>query len=277
MMIDKVKAKIGMVNFINTAPLYETWKTSVVREEWQVVEANPLELNKKLAAGELDLGFISSHEYAVCPQKYRLLKGLSISATGAVGSVFLFSQVEIGQLTDKMVCLSRQSQTSNSLVKIILSKFYQVRPQYAISSSIGVPDENEQTLLAIGDRALRIKESGRYPIVLDLGEIWQKQTGLPFVFAVWAVRDDFYKKNYQTVLAIHRELLRCVDQGKKNLESICQLAAPRIPMAVDKCYDYLKAIEYDLAEDKVKALELFYKYLIEFGEGTAKALPIRFA
>ncbi len=74
-----------MVNFINTAPLYETWKQSVARPEWLVVEANPAELNKKMAAAELDLGFISSHEYAASPSQYRILSGLSISANGPVG------------------------------------------------------------------------------------------------------------------------------------------------------------------------------------------------
>lgn len=269
-------ARIGMVNFINTALLYETWKETVFHHEWQVVEANPAELNQKLSAGELDLGFISSHEYAVHPEKYRLLPGLSISSSGPVGSVFLFSDEPPENLDKKIVYLSRQSQTSNSLVKIILEEFIGVRPSYTFSLSLGMPDKEETTLLAIGDRALRIQASGRYKFVVDLGEIWQRFSGLPFVFAVWAVRDDYCSGHNMQIQNIHKELLRCVREGKENMARICQSVAPRIPMSVKKCHEYLDGIEYDLEEKKIQALELFYTYLIGRGEGTAEALPLRF-
>ncbi len=270
-------ARIGMVNFINTAPLYETWKETVYRDEWQVMEANPVELNRQLSAGELDLGFISSHEYAMQPSKYRLLPELSISSSGPVGSVFLFSEIAPEKLDGEMVFLSRQSQTSNSLVKILLEEFLGVRPRYGFSASDDISVDQGKTFLAIGDRALRMKASGRYPVVLDLGEIWHKFTGLPFVFAVWAVRDEFAEKHAGLVMEIHHELLRCVQEGKENLQVICQRVAPKIPMPTDKCYEYLLAIEYDLNVKKIEALQLFYKYLADRGEGQKDALPLRFA
>ena len=112
-------ARIGMVNFINTAPLYEKWRATVHRPEWQITEAPPTTLNRMLYDNELDLGFVSSHEYAAHPDRYRILPGLSISATGPVGSVFLFSKTDPELLTGKTVLLSSLSQTSVSLVKII--------------------------------------------------------------------------------------------------------------------------------------------------------------
>jgi chorismate dehydratase len=270
-------ARIGMVNFINTAPLYETWKDTVRRDEWHVVEGSPAELNRQLSSGLLDLGFVSSHEYASEPSKYKLLPGLSISSCGPVGSVFLFSQTEPENLDGTTVFLSRQSQTSNSLVKILLEEFVGVRPYYCFPESEVVPVDEGKSVLAIGDIALRMKDSGRYEVVLDLGEIWYQYTGLPFVFAVWAVANEFAERNQDLLADIHGELLRCVTEGKENLPTICQRAAPRIPMSVEKCYEYLQAIEYDLNDKKIEALELFYKYLIERGEGKKDALPLRFA
>ncbi|MBW2329001.1 MAG: ABC transporter substrate-binding protein, partial [Deltaproteobacteria bacterium] len=102
-------ARIGMVNYINTAPIYEVWKEQVDRPDWQVIEAPPSNLNRMLAADELDLGFVSSYEYAVRPEKYRILSDLSISATGPVGSVFLFSTTRPEQLDDKLVFMTGQS------------------------------------------------------------------------------------------------------------------------------------------------------------------------
>ena len=84
-------ARIGMVEYINTAPIYEVWKALSIPEEWVVTTAPPSTLNRMLAADELDIGMVSCFEYAARPDKYRILADLSISANGPVGSVFLFS------------------------------------------------------------------------------------------------------------------------------------------------------------------------------------------
>src|SRR5436190_20439407 len=42
-------------------------------------------------------------------------------------------------------------------------------------------------VLLIGDRAMRAALPG-YPYSYDLGQEWTEWTGLPFVYAVWAVR-----------------------------------------------------------------------------------------
>lgn len=270
------RVMIGMVNFINTAPLYETWKQTVIHPEWQVVEANPAELNRKMAVAELDLGFISSHEYARAPKQYRILSGLSISANGPVGSVYLFSEKAIEDLDGETVFLSPQSQTSNSLVKIILEEFIGVTPRYDISKTLDLPHEREKTIVAIGDRALRLQASGRYPFVLDLSEKWSAQTGLPFVFAVWAVRNEFHQQNGACVSEIHQELLRCIREGRENLKEVCRIAAPRIPMSESDCFAYLQGLEYDLDREKIEALELFYTHLIARGEGEQDTLPLKF-
>lgn len=264
-----------MVNFINTAPLYEIWQQNVNRSEWQVTEASPIILNKLLFENKLDLGFISSYEYAAHPSYYKILGDLSISATGPIGSVFLFSKISPKELSDKLVLLSPHSQTSVSLIKIILEEFFQITPKYISNSN---PDQNTKehlAVLAIGDEALRIATHENYPIRLDLGEVWQQHTGLPFVFALWAVREDFCQKDPDTVVAIHQELLRCIAEGKKNLQVISNKVAPRIPMSPDACYAYLRSLEYDLGPEKQESLELFFNYLIKRGEGDPMAIPLK--
>ena len=126
------KARIGMVSYINIGPIYEVWKDSVHRDDWEVIEAPPSRLNIMLAAGQLDLGFVSSYEYCQRPDQYRILSDLSISATGQVGSVFLFSQRPLEELDGQQVLLTNQSDTSVALSKIILEEFYKVRPIYCM-------------------------------------------------------------------------------------------------------------------------------------------------
>ncbi len=267
--------RIGMVNFINTAPIYEIWKQSVDDNELQVIEEQPSLLNKMLAAKEIDLGFVSSVEYTHSPEEYRILGDLSISASGPVGSVFLFSEVPVGELTGAQILLSSQSETSVSLLKIILEEFYSIQPCY-ISDIINTENcKSSKAVMAIGDEALRLVASGKFPYKLDLGEIWYNHVGLPFVFSVCAVREEFYREYLPLVEKTHRLLLRCRDEGQKNLRSICRSVAPRIPMEYEKCYAYLTALEFDLGEKKIKALEKFYQYLIDRGEASADTLPLK--
>ena len=272
---EKTIARIGMVNYLNTAPIHEKWKSTVHSEKWQLVEAPPATLNKKLAEGEIDMGFVSSFEYGRHPEKYKILSGLSISANGPVGSVFLFSHVPMNQLGGAPVLFSAQSETSVSLVKIILEEFQGVKPSYSTGDLRSPIDEKFKAVLAIGDDALRLAEKSTYLYEYDLADIWKHKTGLPFVFALCVVRDDFCTGQPEMLAEIHRHLLRCRDEGKKDLEQICVLAASRIPMSKKKCYQYLSAIEYDLGEQKRKALETFFDFLIKRGDIDKIALPLK--
>jgi chorismate dehydratase len=276
-MLSEPKVRIGMVNFIITAPLYDVWQRTVHRPEWNVIEATPSVLNRMLYSIQLDMGLVSSQEYAAHPQDYLILDDISISASGPVGSVFLFLRCDPNLLTERTVLLSGQSQTSVSLVKIILEKFYNVFPVYEVGSVLEA-QKNEDILavLAIGDEALFLAQRKTYPYMIDLSKIWHEKTSLPFVFAIWAMRKEFCRKNPEVVREIQRELLRCRNEGKENLKNISKRVAPRVLMNTESCYEYLRGIEHELGPDKKKGLIRFIEYLIERGEGTAEALPLKF-
>lgn len=267
--------RIGMVNYINTAPIHEIWKSRQHDESWQMVEEHPATLNMMLAAGEIDLGFVSSHEYGIRPDQYEILDDLSISAHGPVGSVFLFSRIKPEMLSGLRVLLSVQSKTSVCLVKIALEKFFNVSPVYFEDEVRNARKIGADGVLAIGDDALRLKIEGSYQYCLDLGELWRRYTSLPFVFAVCAVRSEFALAHPELVDAVHRELIICRDKGLDSLNEICKLAAPRIPMEVDVCYNYLSGIEFNLGPLKQKALQQFYTYLFEFNEARKQCLPLK--
>lgn len=270
------KVRIGMVNFINTAPLYDVWLRTVARPDWTVVEAAPSVLNRMLYADQLDMGLVSSQEYAAHPGNYLLLDDISISASGPVGSVFLFSRCEPHDLTDRLVRLSGQSQTSVSLVKIILEDFYGVVPWYEVGPVLEAQDNNGiSAVLAIGDEALILAQNKIYPHKIDLGKIWHDKTSLPFVFAVWAMRAEFCRSNPGIVRDVQRELLRCRQEGRNDLQNISKRVGPRVSMDADACYQYLRGIEHDLSPEKKKGLTRFIEYLIARGEGVPEALPLK--
>lgn len=270
-------ARIGMVNYINVAPIYEIWKERSFPTHWQVIEEQPSRLNVLLAEEGIDMGFVSSYAYAARPERYQILADLSISATGPVGSVFLFSELPPELLDGQRVLLTRQSDTSIRLVKIILEEFYRVRPRYTVGDAY-----NEQTkegaanaVLAIGDDALRLNAEQRYPVQLDLGEIWFKTTGLPFVFSVCAVREAFLADQAEEARQVRQALVDCRQQGALRMAEICDRVARRIPMDCETCSRYLMGIEHDLTPIKIQALERFFQYLIDRGEAPAGALPLK--
>ena len=270
-----ISVKIGMVHYINTAPIHEIWKQREHDPSWLLIEEHPAALNQMLANDEIDLGFVSSHEYGLRPDKYQILDDLSISANGPVGSVFLFSRIKPEMLSGLTVLLSAQSKTSVCLVKIVLEKFFKVSPVYISGEVSEARKRNADAVLAIGDDALRLKIEGTYQYQLDLGEVWQIHTELPFVFAVCAVRKSFAAANPKLVDEIHRELIDCRNEGLTNLLEVCSIAAPRIPMKIDSCHSYLSGIEYNLGPKKHEALEQFFRYLFDFNEAKKQALPLK--
>jgi chorismate dehydratase len=269
------KARIGMVKYINMAPIYEVWKRTIREEGWELVEAPPSALNRMLAAGEIDLGFVSAYEYCVRPKNYQILADLSISANGPVGSVFLFSRLPVEELTGYTVFLSSQSETSVWLVKIILEEFFQVQPEYISGEIFHAENISHTAILAIGDEALQLADDKRFSHRLDLGELWKRHTGLPFVFSLCVVREEFCAQEPGLVARVHQEILRCRDEGRKDLLAICELVAPRVPMTPQKCYEYLTAIEYDLGDRKKQGVTKFFQYLIDGGVAERDALPLK--
>ena len=270
-------ARIGMVNYINTAPIYEIWKEKELPANWQIIEGQPRQLNELLLANEIDMGFVSAFAYALHPERYQIFAGLSISATGPVGSVFLFSRVPVQELDGQKVMLTMQSDTSIRLVQIILEEFYRIQPEYSTGAVYG-PDSaaaEAQAVLAIGDDALRISRENTYPVHLDLGEAWMRQTGLPFVFSVCVVREDFIQEQPEEARRIREMLLACWREGGTRMAEICQTVSDRIPMEHAACTRYLHAIEHDLTPIKIKALETYFSYLIARKEVPATALPVK--
>ena len=115
--------RLGVVNFINTAPLLIPLREQGEIEGWEIVEDTPAALNKMLGKGEIDMGLVSSFAYAKDFNDYLVLRDYCISATGNVGSVVLYSRLPIYELSGKTVCLTNQSATSINLLYIILEYF----------------------------------------------------------------------------------------------------------------------------------------------------------
>ncbi len=261
---------VGVVNYINTSQMMIPWRRLGGPEGWSVLESVPTVLNDLLLRGEIHAGLISSFAYGRNWRDYLLLPQLGISATGPVRSVVLLRRCPFHRL--RRVVTTPHSATSVNLLRIILEE----RLPGQVGLSTGGVEEFEAGggatgYLAIGDEALRL--AGRNDLEADdLAELWLEETGLPFVFAVWAVRREVWEDHPGAVLRLLSHILQCRDHGAAILEEIARAVAPRIPMEPRCCLDYLHGIELDLGAAKRKGLEEFFRRL--HGMGIYGELPL---
>jgi chorismate dehydratase len=160
--------RLGRISYANMAPVFFR-----VEAEYEEVAGVPTELNRRLVAGEIDAAPISSIEYARHADSLLLLPRLCVSSEGAVDSIQLVSKLPLDAI--RSVAVTPESATSVVLTKVLLPN----------ASHVPLGEPADATLL-IGDAALKSAFEDPTPHH-DLGRLWLERTGLPMVFAVWAV------------------------------------------------------------------------------------------
>ncbi len=164
--------RIGCVQYLNSRPL-------ICAYDGPVVFDHPSALAKMLAAGELDAALVPVFE-ALRDPRYLLVDDVAVGCDGPVFSVFLAHR---GELRDvRSIALDPASMSSANLLRVLLAEFHGMSPAFGSTGD---------AQLLIGNQAIEFRraqgENSEWHF-LDLGEEWKRCTGLPFVFAVWAVR-----------------------------------------------------------------------------------------
>jgi chorismate dehydratase len=261
-----VKARLGRIAYLNVLPIYFALEQIFGENGFRLVRGTPAELNARMGRGEVDLGSISAMEYGRAWRDYLLLPDLSISSTGAVGSVLLFSRAPFSRLDGKTVRVSAASASGAALVKVLMAELFGVEPRYQQGRVADFSRTTDAAVLAIGDEALGLKAAGALPFELDLGEAWQELTGLPFVFGVWAVRRDFAAAQPQATASLHRLLLRSKDWGLGALPELSRHAAAFCGMTPAQVLAYFHQLNYSLDPEHEEGLAAFFHYLWRLGE-----------
>lgn len=259
--------RLGRIPWINAAPVNAAIDRGIVPAPSRVVSATAAELNDLLAAGELDLSVISAVEYARDAAAYHLLPDLAISCDGPVHSVALFSKRPVRDLHGATVLRTASSRTSHLLLALLCRHVWGVTPNYATARAeandlAALASLPHDAVLVIGDAALHLRASGRYPVFEDLGAAWKAWTGLPFVFAVWAARRDADRAG---ALAVHGTLLESRAWGVAHLDLIADEASARTGIPRSTCRAYLGDLDYQLSYRHLAGLTEFFGRLAKDG------------
>ncbi|OWK47038.1 menaquinone biosynthetic enzyme MqnA/MqnD family protein [Fimbriiglobus ruber] len=249
------RIRVGAVNYLNTKPLIEGLTT--LAPEIELSLDLPSRLADRLADGDLDVGLIPVVEYFRAG-RYTLIPDVSIASRGPVLSVTLFSRVPWAEI--QSVALDVGSRTSAALAQILLRTKYGTRPQVQ-SLPIDIPADDIATdaVLLIGDRAMRACLPG-FAFAYDLGQEWTDWTGLPFVYAVWAVRDGVDLGRAEGAFA------RAKEYGLARAGAIAAREAPHLGLDPGYCRRYMtNIIHYDLGPRELAGLEQYYAFARDLG------------
>lgn len=268
--------QIGKISYVNTAPFYH----GLLREsdDWKIAEGVPTQINQMIQTGQLDLAPISSLEYANRAADYLVLPDVSISARYASGSVILVSREKIENLNGKRIALSKESYSSQALVKVLLQKRFQFRNDYTDANGLPVDMmKDADACLVIGDKALFYRPKG-FVYKYDLGELWSEWLGKPFCFSVWAVRKSYAEENAKEVALFHERLKENTAQNLGALEEFIK-SSFRLSISDEwfaPIYSYFSQLSYDFDESIQDGLKTFYNYAKELNLIPSSADQIEF-
>ncbi len=241
---------LGRVSFVNCDPLFHN-----LSQKWTILPAPPAWLTGHLLRKDCLVAPIPAADYAANSSELILLPDIGIASEGAVGSVLLFSNRELHKIRD--IALPTDSSTSRKLVLYILSEMGLDPKTLDMGPDLKEMLSKCDAALLIGDRAL--DEAQRNPdlVKMDLGQEWQKLTGLPMVFGVFAAPSS---APVDKLKQAHNDLLSNAINFRDNQQvkdEVIRATATRSGFSIERINGYFNEVTNILSPDSVTGLELF--------------------
>ena len=240
--------RLATVPYVNAAPLLWGFRRGSLRDRCTVIAEPPAGIPDLLIQGTVDAGLVPIVAApALAAAGFTLLPSPGVASRARARSVFLASRRPLEEA--RSVALDRSSRTSQALARIVLAargiavRFAEAAP------SLEVMLRDHDAALLIGDAALAADTRGL--VVLDLAEAWRAMTGLPFVFAAWAVRAGRAEESAPLFDA-------SLAEGLAHRDTIAAESAPGLGLEAAVVASYLRDnIHYRFGEEEARAAALF--------------------
>jgi len=253
--MEPFRPRVGAVNYLNSKPLIEGLSATACGVE--LVLDYPSRLADQLARGQLAVALVPSIA-CLLDRAYEVVTDACVAARGPVLSVKLYSRVPCAAI--KRLALDEGSRTSAALVRILLAERHGVFPDVEpLPLEATLSDTSADAVLLIGDRAIH-RPAETFAETWDLGEVWRQQTGLPFVFAMWAARRGAALESVERALTAARDL------GESRLAEIARRESRLLGVPERVCLDYLtRNLYYRLGPDERRGLATFHELTVKHG------------
>lgn len=253
--------RVGHISFLNCLPLYWGLQRTGADELFTLVRDTPDRLSDALVAGELEAGPVSLVEYLRRPEGLVVLPDLAVGSDGPVMSVVLVARRPLAELDGRVVALGSTSRTSVELARLLLEEQVGVRPRWSTQEpDLRAMMRDADAAVLIGDAALRasLSEAAELDLeVHDLGAAWRDWTGLPMVFALWAVREDWLDRDPAAVRHLHQAMLASRDLAAEQLAEVASEAARWEPFDAADLERYFRTLDFRLGESQLAGVAEF--------------------
>ncbi|MSQ07719.1 MAG: hypothetical protein EXR44_00200 [Dehalococcoidia bacterium] len=237
--------RVGLMPYLNSEVFYR----NLPAERTVLVSLPPRAMAAAVERGELDAGPLPLAEVVRLGEMLRPVGDFCIATSGRVKSVLLLTKVPVGQLGGMPVAVTSHTATSIQLLRVLFAERWHVHP----GSYVEINEPHEAKLI-IGDEALRYrKDHPGYGHVYDLGEEWQSLTGLPFVFAVWAMRTGC---EAQSSAGLASALERSINISLTQVDAISRERKTSY-LTEAEVAEYVRSFTYRLGPEEYRAMDEF--------------------
>ncbi len=238
------KIKISAVAYTNTKAFIYGLTHSEIINKIDLSLDIPSDCAAKVINGQVDIGLMPVAAIPLVPNA-NIVADYCIGSDGGVNSVFIFSEVPAREI--KTVRLDSHSRTSNNLAKVLLKFHWKKEVEFTTD-----PTAKTDAFVLIGDRTFGKKDDFAY--AYDMGEEWKNFTGLPFMYAAWVANKEIsqeFKAEFNAALRFGLEHRKEVLQELPEVQNF-------------DLEDYLyHRLQFDVTDDRRKALKLFLGYIEE--------------
>ncbi len=243
--------RIGKIPYLNSILFYHGLENEPdVRLESLV----PRALSSAALEGEVDAGPVPLVTAWEIEDRFAPLGDFCISTIDRAHSILFFSKRPFDQLDGAEIGVTNQTSTSVRLLRALLTHAWRVRP--ARFTHVDWPTND--AFLLIGDEALVHRRGVKdYPHVADLGDVWHKWTGLPFVFARWMVRTSLADADKARLITM---LDQSLAEGWTHFERVVSPRAHDLHMTIEEMREYLQAFRFRMTAAEHQAIGKFRQF-----------------
>lgn len=240
--------RIGKIPYLNSILFFHGLENEPgVRLEPLV----PRALSSAVAEGDVDTGPVPLVTTWEIEDRFAPLGDFCISSIDRARSILFFSKRPFDRLDGATIGVSNETSTSVRLMKVLLTHAWRVRPKHFTH----VDWPNNDAFLLIGDEALIHRRGVKdYPHIADLGDVWHKWTGLPFVFARWMVRQSLPDADKARLVQM---LDASITEGWAHFERVVAPRAADLNMTIEEMREYLQGFRFRMSAAEQQAIGKF--------------------
>jgi len=240
------KTRISIVSYLNSKPFLYGVQHSGLIDHMEYTTDIPSKVAAKLAYNQADVGLIPVAGLFDLDE-YHIVSDYCIGAVGVVKTVVLVSDVPIDEI--ETVLMDYQSRSSVMLAKVLAKFFWKkdFKWENTCADFQNKSIKGKTAGVLIGDRVFDVE--GKFAYSYDLSEEWQKYTGLPFVFAVWASNKKLSEETERTFNS-------AMEWGLKHLEEVIQQEETAYPGVDIEAY-FTDNISFNLDSSKREGMKKF--------------------